>query len=361
MSMKIFVTGATGFLGRHLVRRLRSRGDFVVGLARDAWNESARVGHTTDDKLSVVVCGDLSGNLDRIIAEYEVDAVVHLAAQVQVSVAVDDPTGTFEANVVGTQRVLEACRRQKKKRLIVASSDKYYADGPAPYVEDQPTRAHGVYATSKTMADMLAQAYIRDFDMPIAITRCGNLYGPGHENYSTLIPGTIRSVMRGERPVLRSDGKQARDYLYVDDAVDGYLALLDSAETRGAFNFGTGYARSALYVVTSILSSMGSDLDPDVRGTRAAAGEISRQFLGISRATGELCWHPKTTFDEGLKKTIEWYAPACRGCGKALLPKNERVADGCPCNTPRGINHGLVPKNVCTCDVCDPEQTGSVR
>lgn len=294
--MNVLVTGASGFLGQHLCRALIVRGDFVFALVRD---HQCKRDHVADGR--TIVYGDVrkTAIIERILVDYAIDAVVHLAAQAQVSIAEANPTDTLDTNVRGTWSVLEACRRQHVKRVVCASSDKAYGAGAVPYVETQPLLPHGVYATSKAMADMLAQAYQRDFKMPIAITRCANLYGPGHENFSTLIPGTIRSLLRGERPVIRSDGTPRRDYLYVADAVAGYLKLLDS-DVTGAWNFGSGRSWSAIEVVKMIAP----DVEPDIQGT--ARGEIDEQWVSTDKARG-LGWEPQVPFEQGLSQTILWY------------------------------------------------------
>ena len=314
--MRCLVTGAGGFLGGHLVRALRARGDFVAGLHRDAgWGrltdrfiggEGARAREAAP---SVTLWGDLGLNLsssmvERAIADYQIDTVFHLAAQTQVSTAESDPRGTFDANVCGTQAVLEACRQQKVKHYIQASSDKVYGDGPAPYAESQPVSASGHYATTKAMADLLAQAYARDFGLPVAIARCGNLYGPGHLNFSTLIPGAILAAVRGEKFTLRSDGSPRRDYLYVADAVDGYLRLADM-EAGGIFNFGTEMPTSALEVVRAVEEAAGVKIDLQVLGE--AAGEIRDQWLDASKARGLLGWRARWKIAAGLHETIPWY------------------------------------------------------
>lgn len=309
--MRALVTGSSGFLGRHLVCALRRRGDFVVCLVRDEvggkyWDLfSATLGGERLSAAYAVVRGSFD-QVERAISEYEIDTVFHLAAQTQVSTAVANPVGTFEANICGTWRVLEACRRQKVQKVIVSSSDKVYGDGSSPYREDQPIEATGIYATSKTCADLLAQSYAREFRMPIAITRCGNLYGPGHTNWSTLIPGTIRSLLRGERPRLRSDGGPKRDFLFVEDAVDGYLRLADS-QCTGAFNFGTGCGSSVMDVVAAIQEIMGTALEPIIDKPQAAAIEIRAQVLNCKKAAEELEWSPRHTLTKGLAKTIPWY------------------------------------------------------
>jgi len=301
--MRILVTGAAGFLGKYLCQALTGRGDHVVGLVRDitAYDPLLNI-----DCVDALVLGSFE-QVERALAEYEVDVVYHLAAQTQVSTAVADPTGTWETNVGGTWRVLEACRRQRVKRVVVASSDKVYGDGAAPYVEDQPLLAHGVYATSKACADLVAQSYAREFGMSVVVTRCGNLYGPGHVNWSTLIPGTIRSVLRGERPRLRSNGGPKRDYLYVADAVDAYLRLSDFGVDKEShiFNFGTGRGTSAIDAVNLILKLMDSHLKPIV-GARKSV-EIDEQVLDSSRAARILGWGPTRTLESGLAETIKWY------------------------------------------------------
>jgi len=278
-----------------------------------------------ENKPSPMVDAMVHGGLtetERVIAEYECDTVVHLAAQTQVSTAVADPLGTLDANVRGTYQVLDACRKQKVKRVVVASSDKSYGDGLTPYQEAQSLRPHGIYATSKACADMLAQAYALEYGIDIAITRCGNLYGGGHTNWSTLIPGTIRSVLRGEQPRLRSSGNSVRDFLYIEDAVNGYLALIDS-DRVGAFNFSGAVppeeeggkwtwaeATRVIDVVNAIVRLTGSTLEPLISvadGPGAGGAEIDCQRLDCSRAEAELDWLPKHTMEEGLTKTIGWY------------------------------------------------------
>lgn len=309
--MRALVTGASGFLGRHLVRALAERDDVVVALVRDV---HAGAIATIGDDCDAVVFGGFD-QVERAIAEYEIDTVFHLAAQTQVSTAVKDPVGTLEANVRGTWQVLEACRRQQVERTIVASSDKAYGDGDVPYLENQSLRPHGIYATSKACADFIAQSYAKEFKLPVAITRCGNLYGPGHTNWTALIPGTIRLVLRGERPLLRSCGNARRDFLFIEDAVEGYLKLADSGDV-GAYNFGCDVhhpdGTSAYGVVQKILELTGrKDLEIAVNSPDPTLGsggvEIDVQVLGSGSAYLGLRWRPKHSLEDGLKKTIEWY------------------------------------------------------
>ena len=226
----VLVTGATGLLGSWLSRELLARGARVIVIVRDELPDAQLV--TSGDLARCVrVRGDVEDGrlLERVLVEHEVDAVFHLAAQTIVEHAVRDPLGTFRANVAGTWELLDACRRcGRPARILVASSDKAYGTQPVlPYTEDQPLEGRHPYDVSKSCADLIATAYATTYDLPLAVTRCGNLFGGGDLNFSRLVPGTIRHALRGERPVLRSDGSPLRDYLHVDDAVDAYLAIAE--------------------------------------------------------------------------------------------------------------------------------------
>lgn len=314
--MRALVTGASGFLGRHLVAALVTRGDYVVGLVRDVLTRDL----VPEVWPQAIVRGGFD-QVERAIAEYEVDTVFHLAAQTQVSTAVRDPVGTLEANVRGTWHVLEACRRQGAT-VLVASSDKAYGNGPVPYREQQPLRSCGVYATSKTCADLVAQAYVEDLGADAYVVRCGNLYGPGHVNYSTLIPGTIRSLLLGERPRLRSTGSPRRDFLYVEDAVSGYLALADVRPLVGnrAFNFGTGSSLSVREVVKKVSRAVGAQVEPEHVESAVRAAEIDEQTLDVSKAREYLGWRPEHDLEAGLAKTVPWYRERLLGEGVSIPP-----------------------------------------
>jgi len=301
--MKALVTGSSGFVGSALAAELHRKGFSVVLHHRD-----------TEAPLDVRgprVHGDLAERAfaERIVAEHEPDVVYHLAAQAQVSVANQSPVGTYTANVMGTVNVLEACRIAKTSRIVVASSDKCYGLQKPPYHEEMGCAASGPYETSKACADLIAQSYALQYGMSVAIVRAGNIYGPGQRNLSTLISGTIESVLDGAAPVIRSDGKANRDYLYIADAVAAYLAVGASRET-GAFNIGMGKPESALAVVEKILDLMGSTLKPKV--LNIARGEIPEQYLDASRARG-IGWAPQWTLDEGLVATIRWHRLGRRG------------------------------------------------
>ena len=308
-----FVTGGTGLVGGWLVHRLLNLGADVVCLVRDWVPQSELVRAQLIEQVKVVR-GDVRDQalLERVLGEYEVDTVIHLAAQTIVGIANRNPVSTFETNIGGTWILLEACRRSPTvKQIILASSDKAYGDHmDLPYNEETPLQGRHPYDVSKSCADLIAQAYATTYDLPVVITRCGNFYGGGDLNWSRIVPGTIRSVLRGQRPVIRSDGQGVRDYFYVEDGVAAYMLLAERMaqcpELRGqAFNFSNEVQVTALELVKRILSLMGSDLEPDIRNE--ATNEIRFQYLSAAKARTLLGWIPLFTLDEGLKATIAWY------------------------------------------------------
>ena len=307
------VTGATGLIGGWIVRRLLEKNATVVCLVRDDVPHAEIVRSRDIDRV-VRVRGDVRDEdlLERVLAEYEVQTVVHLAAQTIVGTANRHPSATFEANIQGTWNLLEACRRNGRiAQILIASSDKAYgAHDVLPYREDAPLQGRHVYDVSKSCADLIAQAYAQSYDLPIGITRCGNFYGGGDLNWNRIVPGTIRSILHGEAPVVRSDGLFVRDYLYVEDGVDAYFTLAEKlAENptlRGrAFNFSDESPHTVLSLVERICVLMNSDLRPEVQGI--ASNEIREQYLDASRARAELGWRAQHDLDAGLQKTIAWY------------------------------------------------------
>lgn len=308
-----FVTGATGLVGSWLVRRLQQTGADVVCLVRD-WvpqSELVRAGLIESVK---VVRGDVLDrqNLERTLGEYEIDTVIHLAAQTIVTIANRNPISTFETNIAGTWNLLEACRRNPKVRqVVVASSDKAYGDQEIlPYNEKTPLQGKHPYDVSKSAADLIASSYAASYNLPVAITRCGNFYGGGDLNWNRIIPGTIRSILRNQRPVIRSDGKYIRDYFYVEDGAAAYMRLAEQLairpEIRGqAYNFSNETPMTVSEIVKNILQAMGSRLEPEIQNV--VNNEIQRQYLSAQKARLELNWTPLFSFETGLQKTIDWY------------------------------------------------------
>lgn len=313
----VLVTGAGGFLGGHLCAALCEQGAEVVGLILDRRPTTTLALLGVADRITAVE-GDLlqPGLLERIINTYAVDTVFHLAAQAIVGAAARGPVPTLESNVRGTWLVLEACRQAPTvSRVVTASSDKAYGRQKVlPYTEDTPLAGLGPYDASKVCADVLTRMYATAFGLPAAVTRCANLYGPGDLHRSRLVPELCRAVAEGRRPIIRSDGSPTRDYLYISDAVAGYLALgavADRDDVRGtAFNFGTGREVSVLQLVQTVIEISGKDLEPDVRGE--AQGEIDRQALDASRAREVLGWRPEVDLTEGLRRTLAWTIASLR-------------------------------------------------
>jgi CDP-glucose 4,6-dehydratase len=307
------VTGATGLVGAWVVRRLLGLGSDVVCLVRDSVPRAELRRARLVDRVSVVH-GNVEDQalLERVLGEYEVETVIHLAAQTIVGIANRNPVSTFESNITGTWSLLEACRRSPLvKQVVLASSDKAYGDHETlPYDERTPLQGRHPYDVSKSCADLIAQTYAHTYGVPVVVTRCGNFYGGGDLNWNRIVPGTIRSVLRGERPVIRSDGSFIRDYFYVEDGAAAYTLLAErlgaDPSLRGeAFNFSNESQVTVLELVRRILGIMGSSLEPDVRNE--ASNEIKHQYLSAKKARERLHWRPSFTLDDGLRRTVQWY------------------------------------------------------
>lgn len=310
---RTFVTGGTGLVGGWLVKRLREAGAEPVCLVRD-WVPASSLVASGEVQAVTTVRGDVTDQalLERILGEYEIETVIHLAAQTIVGIANRNPVSTFESNVRGTWTLLEACRRSPMvHQIVVASSDKAYgAQEVLPYDEQTPLQGSHPYDVSKSCADLIATTYANTYGLPVTVTRCGNFFGGGDTNFNRVVPGTIRSIMRGERPIVRSDGLFIRDYFYVEDGAAAYMLLAESlardANLRGeAFNFSNEEGISVLDLITRISRLMGSDLQPDIRDE--ATNEIREQRLSAAKARQQLGWRPLFSLDEGLNRTIEWY------------------------------------------------------
>lgn len=307
------VTGATGLVGSWLVRRLIENGADVVCLVRDWVPQSELYRGRLADRVKVVR-GDIRDQaaMERVLGEHEIDTVFHLAAQTIVGIANRNPVSTFESNIQGTWATLEACRRSKLvKQIVVASSDKAYGDQDhLPYDESTPLQGKHPYDVSKSCADLISTTYAVSYDLPVVITRCGNFYGGGDLNWNRIVPGTIRSALRGQRPVIRSDGTYIRDYFYVEDGAHAYMTLAEALagrpELKGeAFNFSNEIQVTVLDLVRKILAEVGSDLEPDVRNE--ASNEIIHQYLSAEKARTMLGWSPLFSLESGLTRTVRWY------------------------------------------------------
>jgi CDP-glucose 4,6-dehydratase len=309
----VLVTGATGLLGSWLTRRLVDAGADVVCLVRDSVPRSEF--HRNGAAARVVtVRGDVRDQhlLERTLGEYEIDTVMHLAAQTIVGIANRNPVSTFETNIGGTWTLLEACRRSPRVRqIVVASSDKAYGDQEhLPYDESTPLEGRHPYDVSKSCTDLIALTYANTYGLPVSTTRCGNFFGGGDLNWNRLVPGTVRSVVRGERPVIRSDGQFVRDYFYVEDGAAAYMLLAermasDPSLHGNAFNFSNEIQVTVLELVERILRLMDTSLLPEVRNE--ATHEIRHQYLSAAKARRMLGWSPLFDLDTGLAHTVRWY------------------------------------------------------
>lgn len=310
----VLVTGCTGLLGSWLTHALLADKARVIGYVRDSVPESELVVSGDINRITVTH-GDVTdlAELERVLGEYEIDTVFHLAAQTIVGVANQNPVGTFEANIRGTWSVLEAARRSPAvKQIVVASSDKAYGSHELlPYSEGAPLEGRHPYDVSKSCSDLIAQSYAKTYGLPVCITRCGNLFGGGDLNWSRIVPGTMRSVLRGERPIIRSDGTYIRDYFYVEDGVSAYLGLAEQLASRRelageAFNFSNEIQVSVADLVREILSVADrKDLQPEILGE--VHHEIRHQYLDATKAREVLGWAPQFSLSAGLARTWEWY------------------------------------------------------
>lgn len=304
----VLLTGASGFLGAAVAEALLSRGDAVIALVRDRDPES-RLYRDGIIERCVEVRSQLA-DAERLLAQYAPEAVIHLAAQTQVPVAADAPLSTFESNVRGTWRLLEAIRlaRRPPSRIVIASSDKAYGTTPPPYTEEAPLAPLAPYDVSKACTDLIAQSYGSHFGLPLAITRCGNIYGPGDRNALRLVPGVCADLAAGRPPRLRSTGRMTREWLYIDDAAAATLAVLDAAPSRRgqAFNLGGGQRASVAEVVGMLCRLAGYD-GPVPFAASEPDGEIPHQSL-VSDRIRSLGWSAQVDLPEGLAASWRWYA-----------------------------------------------------
>jgi len=353
----VLVTGATGFVGSWLVQRLLRLDADIVCLIRD-WSQQAPFVRNGFHCKTHIVWGDVRDQclLERVLGEYEVTTVLHLAAQAIVGIANRNPLSTFETNITGSWSLLEACRRSPRvQQIVLASSDKAYGEQPSlPYNEATPLAGRHPYDVSKSCADLIGQSYAATYRLPVAITRCGNFFGGGDLNFNRIVPGTMRDILAGTRPTIRSDGQFVRDYFYVEDGVEAYLTLAQRLaacpELRGeAFNFSHERPMTVLELVSDILRQFDTDLEPRVIGH--ANHEIRCQYLSAAKARDVLGWQPCFGFDEGMRRTIDWYRtffresdqPAAGHVRAALYQTGDAVSAGH--GRPRGRARTRVAKS----------------
>ncbi|MBK9165526.1 MAG: NAD-dependent epimerase/dehydratase family protein [Acidobacteria bacterium] len=311
---RVFVTGGTGFVGANLVNTLKQLGASVICLRRD---------HITPSSLDALGIGEsvsfVDGSvedhdlIERVLNENDVDTVFHLAAQAIVGSANRSPLSTFETNIRGTYMLLEACRRSPLvTRVVVASSDKAYGDQTElPYTEDLKLNARYPYDVSKACTDMISASFAATYGLPVAVSRSANIYGPADLNLSRIIPGTIISVLKGEDPIVRSDGTPVREFIYVDDVVSGYLALAENIEAASgqAFNFGTNAPVRIIDLVSTIIEACGASdtVSPNVLLKEKIKNEIDAQYLSGDKMRDVTGWSAAVSLEEGIVRTVDWY------------------------------------------------------
>jgi CDP-glucose 4,6-dehydratase len=308
----VLITGCTGLLGSWVTQRLVESEANVIGLVRDSIPKSYLHLSGTDKRI-ILVRGEIEDYplLERILNEYEIDFIFHLAAQTIVSIANRNPVSTFKSNIEGTWNLLEACRRTSQEiKIVVASSDKAYGTQMRlPYDETTPLEGRHPYDVSKSCADLLCRCYFETYDVQVCVTRCGNFYGGGDLNFNRIVPGTIKSLIENQRPLIRSDGTYIRDYFYIKDGVESYITLAEAMDNKKivgeAFNFSTETPVNVLDLVNKIIKIYGSDTTPLV--LNKASHEITSQYLSAKKAHDLLSWSPHYSIDEGLKETIQWY------------------------------------------------------
>ena len=312
----VLITGATGFVGTWLTKSLIERGANVVALVRDEIPNMPLRTMGVYKKLGAVVRGDITDYscVRRVFNEYEIDTCFHLAAQTIVGIAKNNPTNTFRVNILGSWNVFEAARTADTlERLVVASTDKVYGEPvKLPITEDHPLLAAYPYDASKACVERIARTFFTTYGLPVTMTRCCNIYGGGDLNFSRIIPGTIRSILLNQNPVIRSDGTPVRDFIYVKDAANSYLVLAENmgrGDVNGeAFNFGSNAPINMLDLVKKIIKVSGrTGVRPDVQGKKRPDAEIDEQYLSSEKARRVLGWKPKFNLESGLKETIRWY------------------------------------------------------
>jgi CDP-glucose 4,6-dehydratase len=317
----VLVTGAQGFVGSWLAERLLDEGARVVTLLHDVEPE-ARFNSDGIGERCIQVRAELTEYeaLTRVLNEYDIHTVFHLAAKAVVGMANRSPLATFDTNIRGTWTLLEACRAvgvvgSPLERIVVASSDKAYGrHAELPFSEDSPLEPVYPYDVSKAATDMIARSYAATYGMPIAVSRLANVYGGGDFHPSRIVPATIFALLDGRRPVIQSDGSPERDYLYVEDAVAAYLTIAGSLDDREhwgrAWNAGNDEPVAVRDVVARLIAVAGADVEPDVKGEAMPDAQIDRQFLDSSAIRDELGWQPEWDLDRGLAASWRWYSDA---------------------------------------------------
>ena len=310
MKNAVLVTGSSGFVGGALVDRLLKDGHQVVAMVRDRTGYEDRA-----PKDAVLAFGDVrdADFCRRVIADYEVNTIFHLAAQAIVSACAEDPVTALDVAVLGTSRLLQAAKDSGRPiRVVVSTSDKVYGAAPAPYTEETPLDARHAYEVSKACQDLVARMFHSNFGLDVRVVRAVNIYGPGDPNGTRVVPNTVQRILRGEPPIVHAGawGMQ-RQYVYVDDMVDALLAVEEHGLPGSAYCVGSPDAPLSVgEVIARISKQMGFELKPEEKERDARFREIQSQAVCDDKLRA-LGWKPEVDFEEGVKRTIAWYKGQC--------------------------------------------------
>ena len=305
----VLVTGATGLVGGHLTEQLIRMGANVHITSRSSDPRSYFSSKHLGDRVVSAIC-DIkdSQRVFDVVSKYEIEYIFHLAAQAIVHTGFVNPLETLNTNVMGTVNILEAARLSPRtKGIVVASSDKAYGKKCDNVIEGAPMAGDHPYDVSKSCTDLIARTYAKTYDLPVAVSRFGNIYGPGDLNFNRIIPGIMRAIIKNETFMIRSDGTFVRDYVYVKDVVDGYITLMEQmSEAKGeAFNFGAAHKYSVLGMIDAVGRILGVKVPYTVLNIQR--NEIPSQSLNFEKAKTVLGWEPQQTFAEGIVSTADWY------------------------------------------------------
>ena len=312
--MKFLVTGGAGFIGSHVVDRLVADGHTVRAL--DDLSTGRRENLASVRSRIDFIEGDIRDRAAVTRACDGVEAVIHEAAWRSVPRSMHDPRGYTEVNVVGTVNLLDAAVRAKVRRFVCISSSSVYGDShPMPLREDHPARPISPYAASKLGAELFCGLFARSFGIDTVCLRYFNVFGPRQslENeYAVVVPKFITCLLRGESPPVYGDGRQSRDFTYVDNVVDATLLAATTPGISGEIlNIALGEEHSILELLQEINAILGLTIPPSFQPHRP--GDVQRTLADPSKAKQLLRWQGRVNFTEGLRRTVEWFRTQARG------------------------------------------------
>lgn len=312
MTKSVLITGASGFIGGALLK------SYTAGLGSNveiiAMVHDYHRADVTKVSADHIVIGDITDYnfLCRVISEYEINTIFHLASQAIVRSCANDPMSAYETNVMGMVKLLEAVRTvgmNTVKSIVVSTSDKAFGHAPPPYDEHTPLMPKYTYEATKTCQDIVAQNYFHNYGVPTKICRCSNVYGPGDPNESRIIPNTIKRIRSGNKPVIYSDvAEYVREFIFIDDVVSAFKIVDEKAAPGEIFCVGGTEALKVKDLVQRILDLSGSELEVEyITKTASVFKEIDTQYINADKLKA-LGWSPAYGIDEGIKETLRYYS-----------------------------------------------------